>query len=447
MKSRLLCWRRSLLEFLRYHPRCGAILSRVREGMSSLQAQPLRRLATLAHAARLCPTPERFVQLNRRLEAILARLDPDRIPYEQLDPTGQSARRDLPKSLIIKAPQSPLEKGLIYTTFENQWLRLLRSGQAHAIAQRYDLLLGPSYSPPPGPEMLLLLKLWPGRVFSLLSNHGDAALLMCLSPRITPIPLLASSWVDPEPFEPYLDTPRDRDIVMLANFSPLKRHWLFFQTLRQLPSWVRVLLLGVPMDGRDEAALRHEASLFGVENRFELIVRPTREQILHSLARSRISLVFSQQEGACIAVTESLFANTPVGLFRTARIGSRDFINMHTGMLLDRQDLAGQLMQFLKVSQSFLPREWALDNISCHVSLALLNRAMRQFAAQDGRPWTSDVVPFAKHTVPTYLSTATANAMQPWYDDFADRYGLLLGLRGAFTRPAEVPAPLARLAA
>jgi len=440
MNATLHRWRRRLLEFVRYNPTSGRLLSHLLQCRAFLDQDPVQKLKRLAHAARLCPCRKRAVELNRSIQAILAELDMNGRDWKQLDPSGQSLKRELPKSLIVKAPVSPLEKGLLYITFENQWLRLVRQTDLSQMAQEYDLLLGPSYSPPPGPELFLLLKHWPGRVFSLLSNHDDAKLLRAFSQRIQTLPLLASSWVDPEPFVRHLQDVKDFDLVMLANFSPLKRHWLFFDTLRQMPSRTKVLLLGLPMDGRDEKNLRDEAKLFGVEDRFELILKPTRAQVMNGLARSRVSLVFSQQEGACIAVTESFFANTPVGLFRTCRIGSKAFINGWTGRLLDRTHLASQLMDFVESSGRYQPRAWALEHIAAPVSVARLNRLMREHAAKEGLPWTCDVVPFAKHTVPVYLSPGIERQMQTWVERFEDDYGIVVGQRPA-------PASLAKVAA
>src|SRR5205823_10775108 len=99
------------------------------------------------------------------------------------------------------------------------------------------------------------------------------------------------------------------------------------------------------------------------QDRFELLLRPSRPEILSALVRSRASLIFSRQEGSCIAVTESLFADTPVGLFHNARIGSRAFINGQTGMLLDRPRLSDQLRQFVEKAHSYRPREWATRHI------------------------------------------------------------------------------------
>ena len=55
------------------------------------------------------------------------------------------------------------------------------------------------------------------------------------------------------------------------------------------------------------------------------------------------------------------------------------------------------------------------------------NRVLCQAAQRDGRPWTRDVLPMAKHLVPQYLTAEDGAEMLPWYEDFALRFGLLLG--------------------
>lgn len=425
MKSRLHYWRRCLWDFVRYNAVCGRAASHGLGLLATLTQSPLRRLARLARAIRVSPR-RRLLALRPTIEAELARLDAAALDWRELG-SGAVPRTDIPKALIIKPPVSAREKGVLMVTFEDQWMRLLRSGQAEAIARRYDLILGPSASPPPDLELLLMTRLWPGRLFTMLSNFKDATLMRMLSRRLTPIPLLASSWVDPDAFAPHLGGSKDYDIVMLAHFDPVKRHWLFFDALRRLPRRYRVLLMGVPLGKHTEAKFWEEARAFGVQDRFELHVRPTRAEVMAGLARSRVSLVFSRQEGSCIAVSESLFADTPVGLFRNARIGSRAFINDQTGVLLQRHKLAERLQCFVENAEAYRPREWALNNISCHVSHEVLNRHLRRAAEQEGRRWTRDVLPFAKGLVPTYLTAETEAEMLPYYEDFARSYGLLLG--------------------
>jgi glycosyltransferase involved in cell wall biosynthesis len=418
-------WRRYLWDFVRYNAFCGSVASHGLGLLAALSRRPLRRLALLARAARVSPR-RMLARLKPAMEAELANLDAAAIDWRELG-AGPTPRTDLPKGIILKPPVSPREKGVLLVTFEDQWMRLLRSGHAEAIARRYDLVLGPSSSPPPDVELLLMTRLWPGRLFTLLSNFKDASLMEMLSPRLVPISLLASNWVNPDTFVPYLGRPKDYDLVMLAHFDPVKRHWLFFEALRRLPRNFRVLLLGVPLGPHTEDKLWAEARAFGVADRFDLHIRPSRAEVMAGLARARVSLVFSRQEGSCIAVAESLFADTPVGLFRNARIGSRAFINEQTGMLLHRHGLAEQLQRFVETAGQYRPRQWAFANISCYCSRAILNNTLRQAAEADGAPWTCDILAMAKDLVPSYVLAADEAKMLPWYEDFARQYGLRLG--------------------
>jgi glycosyltransferase involved in cell wall biosynthesis len=432
MRSRLYCWRRSLMDSLRHGRLSARLASRALVWLARVFSSPKTRLELLCKAARVYSQPERLRRLRPALEKEASQVA--ETLTQQSEAVGPV---NLPKALIVKPPVSEQEKGLIYVTFEDHWLRLLRSGQANAIANRYDLLLGPSTSPPPSPEMVLMTRLWPGPLYSLLSNFKDSALMTVLSQRLIPVPLLASSWVDPEPFVPHLRPTKDYDIAMLAHFHPVKRHWLLFQAMQKLPKRFRVLLMGVPLGGRTEAHLRAEARLFGVENRFDLILRPSREQVMEGLARSRVSLIFSRREGACIAVAESLFADTPVGLFREAHVGSRAFINGRTGLLLDRPALVEQLQALVETAGEYRPRDWALQHISCHVSRKTLNTIRQHAARREERPWTRDLVPFAKGLVPYYLSPEVESEMMPHYEDFEARYGIRLGPVARAAAPAE----------
>src|SRR3981081_3269663 len=125
------------------------------------------------------------------------------------------------------------------------------------------------------------------------------------------LPLQAASWVHPDQYR--ASVRKDIDIIMVANFSPYKRHWRLFQALRDLPKDLRVVLVGVPLSGRTKEHLLKEARLFGTSDRLEIHESPSDATVADLLARSRIFLGLSAREGSFIAVTEALFSNTPVG--------------------------------------------------------------------------------------------------------------------------------------
>ena len=53
-----------------------------------------------------------------------------------------------------------------------------------------------------------------------------------------------------------------------------------------------------------------------------------------------------------------MFANTPSGMFQDAEVGSRVFINEHTGRFLTDENLGAQLMDFIANAGKYSPRKW-----------------------------------------------------------------------------------------
>src|SRR5262245_42683475 len=171
MRSRCYYWRCLGKDYLRYGAAPGILVARALAALARLKGDPLARLALLTRAGRLVPTCEHLRRLKPAIDDCLDRLDPATVDW---DAAGAAGRNDLGKGLIVKQPVSSREKGVLYLTFEKQWLRLLRTGKLAEIADEYDVVLGPSSSPPPHVELLLMAKLWPGPLFTMLGNLDDA---------------------------------------------------------------------------------------------------------------------------------------------------------------------------------------------------------------------------------------------------------------------------------
>src|SRR5690606_36046359 len=110
-------------------------------------------------------------------------------------------------------------------------------------------------------------------------------------------------------------------------------------------------------------SLVKEAAAFGVRQTLEFHYDLTIEEVNSLYCRARMTGVFSRREGSCVAVSESLFADTPVVLMRNAHIGARKYINHETGRLADRRGLARTIRSMLSERTGFAPRAWALQNI------------------------------------------------------------------------------------
>jgi glycosyltransferase involved in cell wall biosynthesis len=379
-------------------------------------------------AARLASAGPQTVRLERRIRDRASRVT--RIDWDQLVPQWRTDR--IERAVILKPYVGPRERGVVFVAFEHQWVRLLALKNLEEFARRYTLVVAPSASPPYGPVLSLFPARYPGTMFSLISNESDPDVLKAQSPNVHLVPLYASSWVDPDRFRPDDTSTRDIDIIMVGNFAPVKRHFALFQAAREIPRRMRVVLVGQPDRGHTVADVRRLAAAYGVGDRVEIMDGVSHVEIAALLRRSRISIVLSRREGACVVVTESLFSNTPVGILEDAVMGSRAFINSQTGRFLRHQHLGLQLADFVDNSSGYQPREWALRNgISCYGSTATLNQILKQNAVNAGEDWTVDLVPHAWQFDPILIRAVDFERLKPSYADFEREFNIRLGLQYA----------------
>lgn len=368
---------------------------------SSTGAEAAQHVRDLCALARLAETPKQLEAVESRLAMIAS------AEFSSTELLENHFDKHIQKAIILK-PYNPDngERGVIFISFEDQWARLLQAGDLDEFARRYDLVVSPTWTPPHSLVNWAFPRIYPNSINCLISNQSDIETFPRISKKYRMINLYASSWVDPELFKPLPRLERDIDILMLANFGAYKRHHVLFKALRHLPKSLRVVLVGQPNGKRTSEVLLNEAEIFGVRDRIELRQRVSDEEVVDLLCRSKVSLINSRREGSCVAVVESMFANTPVGLVEGAQIGSAIFINQKTGMFLREKYFAKDLGDFLSRADSFSAREWCLANkLSARDSCKVLNESLRNNAKSQQLPWTRDIIPFHWRPNPTPFDT------------------------------------------
>ena len=244
-----------------------------------------------------------------------------------------------------------------------------------------------------------------------------------LIPNGIAVPLLASNWVHPDVFVPRT-VARSYDIIMVANFADYKRHFLLFKAMRQLPE-ISPLLIGHPMEGRTADTILGLARQYEVQDRVTILTRVSDAELVDALGAASLSVILSQNEGSCVAVMESIVADTPVLLLKSAVVGSRHFINNATGVLADERQLACSIRKALESRDQLTPRKWALDNkVDCFGSTSVLNRVLKENAQRRGEPWNQDVVPHHWRPNPSYVTASDHKRFAPLMADFQARYGV-----------------------
>ncbi|MGP0064393.1 MAG: glycosyltransferase [Isosphaeraceae bacterium] len=360
-------------------------------------------------------------RILRRLE----QLDVTRLEWKEFVPDYE--RHAVESAVILKPQVSEREKGVLFIARPNHCIRFLSLRNLDEFARSYALVIAPTWSPSHSLFSYVFPKSYPDTVFSLIANARDVETVPRLSKNYRVVPLYASSWVNPDEFRPLPHRERDIDMIMVANFSRFKRHFALFKALRKMPPHLRVMLIGQDQDGRGPDAIYQEARYYNVHKQLAIKVNVPRRELVESLCRSRVSLILSRREGSCTSVAESLFANTPMGMFEDAQVGSRAFINESTGCLFKHGDFSAQLRDLLARATEYSPREWAERNISCHRSTTVLNEAIRSHLQETGQEWTRDIAPFCLDQVPHLILAEDQVRMQATRDDLKDRFGFEIG--------------------
>ena len=381
------------------------------------------KLLKLTFAARLCGRGHLSAAVERKIRSTLKKWSIENFDWDKFFP--DSKPKLVQRSLILKRPGANGEKGVLFVAFEYNWLRLLRYADVNKLARDYDLVLSPTWSPPHDLPFLVAYRLWPSTLFTILSNFDDEPVFQRLAPNIATIPLLASSWVDPSLFESKQIQEKCFDIVVLSNFATYKRHFALFRALSTMHKKATVLILGRKWGDRTRSDLEKEAKLFGVFDQITIAEGLPDEIMVGALQSGKVSVIMSMGEGACVAVTESLFADVPVALIQGANVGSRGFINPKTGRFLRRNSIADDLEAFVSEFSTCSPRKWMLENKASYLdSSRILNDRLKKLAVSEGRLWTTDIATMHWRPYPVFASTTDRESMQTEYDRFESAYGV-----------------------
>jgi glycosyltransferase involved in cell wall biosynthesis len=311
---------------------------------------------------------------------------------------SQTNTEGLSRSIILKKRVGETERGVLLVSFENELQKVLDCPGFQTMEKDYQIIFLPTWQPIFSVPLLVIGARSTLDFFVMPSSLDNMKHCGQISSRCRPLPFNAASWVN-EDFYPSKSVTKDIDIIMLANFSKYKRHWLLFEALRDLSQNLVVVLAGTPLGNRTRESLIREAKAFQVENSFQIVERPSDDELVDLLSRSKILCALSSKEGAYIAVAEALMANTPVGMYSNAIIGCKSYINEKTGVLFEpHQRLAPQIADFLAKSHTFRPAEWARDNICARKNGIILNEMLKSHSISKQLPWSQDIESFySKH--------------------------------------------------
>lgn len=386
-----------------------------------------RRAARLLRAYRLTFRPFWVRRLASQLDSVRALSEDSVFQMTQRAWSWYCSKGPLDRSVLLKAPTPGGERGVLLIFPEYNWLRLFSEPTvARELTNRYTLILTAGWSPLDYALLeLIARRSAPHLIYIQPCNRAEVVKIEAFHPKFKCLPTLGCDWINPDLYRPRAKNDRDVDLVMVANWGPFKRHWHLFAALRELPANLRVRLIGQPDGLHRLDRVRQQAREFGVPQQLEFFESLPVDQVQEHLGAARVSVVLSRHEGYCGAVTESMFADTPVGLLEDAFIGSKDYINDRTGVLLPHRNLGQALAEFLRRADQFQPREWAVENVSCHRSLPKVNAMLKAAALAEGQPWTSDLAAFCWRPLATLIQGSDASRLRPACEELATRWPTL----------------------
>ena len=330
----------------------------------------------------------------------------------------------LVKCLVLKAPAANGEKGVLYLSFEVNWLRVIGQSDLGRLMEEYLLVGASSSSPADYASLLAFAGAARDPVFVQVSNMRDPEDYRVCAPVIRPIPLMACDWINPAYYQPRPHAAREVDLLMVAGWGRVKRHWLLFHALRKMRKGLRVLLIGQDMDRRTPDDIWAEAKAYSVASRIELVRDAPMRLVTEYQCNSKVNVVLSRREGSNVVTTESFFADSPVAMLRGAHVGAIVYINDKTGRLVSEDTLHRDLEGLIDESASFAPRGWAMEHVTCFHSTTKLNRILRAYSAERGMPWTTDIAPMCWRPDPIYIDPASERAMAGAYRSLVERHGV-----------------------
>ncbi len=393
-------WRQCAADQLR------TTLSQLLEGSDSgsQSGQPLRNAFDCSRVA------ERARQFWSRAAA------EDAVRLRKARNDGDAARQG--NLLVLKrANLQTGEKGVLMLKYNDSFTEFAATYDLPKVFRHYRLVLEPSYAGMHESFFLFVDRDWD--VVVQAPYRLDFETLQSLQLNLRPVRFGAGDWVDDSLFRPRGDAPSEYDVVMVASWSPIKRHQALFRALAELqPRRLRVLLIGYPLDWTRQR-VEQLARRFGVLDQCTFLERIPPQDVGHWVARSRVSLFLSQHEGASKAVYESWFCDTPVIIYRHNVGFNREHLTLQTGMLADDRELAATLLQAIDHCQEFSPRAWAQQQTGCRRTTQQLNAFLREWSTAQGEPWTVDLVTKTNRPHLRYLLETERLAMEPAYMDLA----------------------------
>lgn len=292
---------------------------------------------------------------------------------------------------VLKPYMGPVEKGVLLVEYNDSFRRMASIFDLKELAKNYRIVLEPSTWGYQSVDILMFMNIGT-EVLVQAQREEDYKYIQKIGNNLIPVRIGAGDWINPNSFYPSFQNKKIYDLIMIASWLTLKRHFLLFKSLYRVKNDLKkVVLVGYPLNGRTVKDVICESKKFGVYDMLEIYESVSQKKVNELLSLSKFHIMLSKREGANKAIYESFFANVPV-LVSNLNVGvNREHINSYTGKFSDDNDLGENIKYMCYNYHNFKPRKWALENTGCYNSSKKLNEKIKEIAYSKGEVWTQDI--------------------------------------------------------
>jgi glycosyltransferase involved in cell wall biosynthesis len=352
----------------------AGLLGILRWATEVLHAKALSlKLLMLQH--RLKPTPQLTQTVRAQLPNILARI-PALIPPS---PLREVPKKRLVRALVLSLPRmndGTMQRGVMLIKFTEVFRFFYHLVDIPLLLRFFRIVLEPSWSGYCLPEILFWAQ-YPDPILVQSSEALDRRFLEDLQTNLQPIHIGASDWVDYRVFRP-LGLERTYDVIYVANLAPIKRVHVLLKSLRKASRKGRELkaLLVLSSWGGNTASFEQLLDFYEVRSSVTVLRDLDQQRLNECLNRAKVSVLLSRKEGSNKTLFESMFANTAVLLLKNNIGVNKDYVNPHTGRLVDESELPEALVDLSERFAEYSPRSWAMQHIAPEISTSHLERSL-----------------------------------------------------------------------
>jgi glycosyltransferase involved in cell wall biosynthesis len=292
--------------------------------------------------------------------------------------------------ILKKADIENNEKGVIYITYTESIGKFAALYDIKQLATQYQFVFEPSWWGYQNINIMLFFGIDTNIVVEC-PYINDYKFLRSLNKNFSPIRTGFGDWVDYKCFKNGSKEEKIYDIVMVGNWSKIKRHKILFKAMKYMNKKPKVVLIGYPSFGRTIKDIIKEAEYYNVKEYVTFFENIKAEEVGKILRKSKVNLLLSSGEGANRGIYEGLFSGNVVVVYKHNKGVNLEQIK-NVGFCSDDEELPMVLENAIKKYSNYNTREWALKNTGYENSTKLLNNHLKELAIKSGFNWENDIV-------------------------------------------------------